>query len=219
MIKKGSFLLLALLVSLPACGPKKGQKADMGKKTKKMAQSDEFSSVNMALADEDDLEIDESMRSFFNDMQEFVSFAEEQGDFEVEAEVQKDEFAWVEADEEQLDTVYFAFDKSKVDADEREKVDTNADRVRKLLAQAKAEDPAAKVVVSGHSCASAGSAAYNMALSEKRAKEVCDQLVAKGIDRKDLQVVGRGNEMLVVKDGDRDEQWANRRVELHVVHS
>lgn len=214
MIKKGSFLLLALLVSLPACGPKKGQKADMGKKNNKMAQTDEFSAVDMELADAE-LELDESMRSFFNDMQEFVNFAEEQGDLEA----QKDEFAWVEANEEQLDTVYFAFDKSKVDADEREKVDSNADRVRKLLAQAKAEDPAAKVVVEGHSCASAGSAAYNMALSEKRAKEVCDQLVSQGVDRKDLQVVGRGNEMLVVRDGDRDEQWANRRVELHVVHS
>jgi len=44
-------------------------------------------------------------------------------------------------------------------------------------------------------------------------------VVADGIDRKDLQIVGRGKEMLVVKDGDRDEQWANRRVELHVVHS
>ena len=82
MVKKGSFLLLALLVSLPGCFGRKDKKADSSKKSKKMAQNGEFSSVNMALAD-GDMEIDESMRSFFNDMEEFVSFAEQNGDFDL----------------------------------------------------------------------------------------------------------------------------------------
>jgi outer membrane protein OmpA-like peptidoglycan-associated protein len=207
MVKKGSFLLLALLVSLPGCFGRKDKKADS--RSKKMAQNGEFSSVNMALADG---EMDESMRSFFNDMEEFVSFAEQNGDFELA------EADGVRADESsKFDTIYFAFDRYKVDANEADKVKEDARRAQEALAKAKEEDASAVLVVDGHSCNSAGTDAYNLALSEKRAKEVADQLVANGVDRSDLKVVGRGTEMMVVQ-GNREEQWANRRVELHVVH-
>lgn len=219
MIKKGSFLLLVLLVSLPACMGRKDKKAESSKKMKN--QSGEFSSVNMALADED-LDIDESMRSFFNDMEEFVSFAEQNGDFDLaEAEGDKlkaGEFAWAN-NESGFETVFFPFDKYKVEEGEREKVKADALKAQEALAKAKELDEKAVLVVDGHSCNSAGSDAYNLALSEKRAKEVADQLVANGVDRSDLKIVGRGTEMLVVKDGSREEQWPNRRVELHVVHS
>ncbi len=66
MIKKGSVLLLALLLSLPGC-QRKDRKME-GRRGREVAhKSDDFKTVNLALADKD-LAVDESMRSFFDDM-------------------------------------------------------------------------------------------------------------------------------------------------------
>ncbi len=115
-------------------------------------------------------------------------------------------------DGKKFETVYFGFNKNKVDKAEREKVAQNIEKVRELVAAG----ATVKIVVEGHACASAGSDAYNLALSEQRAKEVRDQLVAAGISHNQIKIVGRGTGMLVVKDGGREEQWPNRRVEIHV---
>jgi outer membrane protein OmpA-like peptidoglycan-associated protein len=187
-------------------------------------QTDEFNTVNLALAGQgDDLGIDESTRSFFDGMEEFVSFAEDGREFDlVEAQgdraIKRDEFAWQDAAEaKQFETIYFGFNKDKVDKLEKEKVAHNIEKTKQLLADAKSLDSKAKIVVEGHACDSAGSDAYNMSLSERRAKEISDQLVAAGIAREDIKTVGRGSEMRVVKEGNRDEQWPNRRVEIHLI--
>jgi outer membrane protein OmpA-like peptidoglycan-associated protein len=213
MNKKGSALLLiSLLVALPGCWDKdktKKKAPQKQKMTKKMAQGDEFSDVSMPLADADDM-ADDSLKSFFDSMdEEFVAFNDETGE----------DKRWRDAEDNELETVYFAFGKHNVDDEQKEKVELNAEQAKKMLADAQDDDPDAKLIIEGHACASAGSAAYNLALSEKRAKEVADRLASSGISRDDLKVVGRGYEMLVVKEGSRDEQWANRRVELHVVHA
>ena len=217
MNKKGPVLLLiSLLVALPGCWDKdKTKKKDTTQKQKMnkkmMAQRDEFSDVSMPLADADDMDMaDDSLKSFFAGMEdEFVAFNDEAG--ADTAGVQ-----WRDIEGNELETVYFEFGKHHVDEEQNEKVELNAEQAKKILADAKADDSDAKLIVEGHACASAGSAAYNLALSEKRAKEVADRLTADGISREDLRVVGRGYEMLVVQEGSRNEQWANRRVELHV---
>ncbi len=226
MIKKGSVLLLVLLVSLPGCA-RKEKKADQPKKGRQMTQkADAFKSVNLPLAAGEELEIDESMRSFFDDMEEFVSFAQE-GDFNLEAgssagnAIKRDEFAWQDAedDDTKLESIYFGFNKDKVDSAEKEKIEQNIDKAKKMLAEAKVDDTDAILVVEGHACASAGSDAYNMGISERRAKEISDRLVSAGIPRDDIKTVGRGKEMLVIEKGDQAEQWANRRVETHIAFS
>ncbi len=182
--------------------------------SKKMAQGgiqDEFTDVSMPLADADGMDED-SLKKFFSDMEEFVTFNE---DAEFGNKSGK-EFGYADTDEK-LETVYFEFGKHKIDEDQRDKLAYNAQQAKLLLDEAKLDNPNAKLVVDGHACASAGTAAYNLALSEKRAKEVADALAAEGIDREDIKAVGRGTEMLIVKDGDRDAQYINRRVEMHVV--
>ena len=72
-----------------------------------------------------------------------------------------------------------------------------------------------KVVVEGHACNSAGSAKYNMMLSEKRAKKVAAWLKENGFSIKRLHIVGRGCEMPIVSSGSREEQAPNRRVEMY----
>ena len=79
------------------------------------------------------------------------------------------------------------------------------------------------MVIEGHSCHSAGSAVYNLALSEKRAKALADRLVAGGVPSQNIKVVGRGQEVPAVVEGkavtgDRKEQAPNRRDEVRVIH-
>ncbi len=217
MIKQGSMLLVVLLLSLPGCGGSKKVQGERGRKGRMVAKkADDFNTVNLALAEKEGLEVDETTKNFFNEMNEFVSFVESGDDFNLGEDIKKDEFAWKTAGAQPLDTVYFGFNKAKVDHKERKKVARNVDTAKKLLQEA---GPDAQLVVEGHACASAGSDAYNLALSEKRAKEVSDQLVSAGVARDHVKTVGRGNEMLIVKEGGREEQAPNRRVEMHIVRS
>lgn len=201
MIKKELGLLIVFLISLPGCGG--GRKKTSTPKGKKMA----FSRVAMPLADG---EADGSpIRSFFDDdMQDFTAFNREG-----EAG-NPDRYAWLNRTTSGFNVAYFDFDKHSISDAEREKAKLNAQKVKKLVES----DPEVVVVVEGHACASAGDAAYNLALSEKRAKTYANQLKANGVPSDRLKQVGRGKEMLLVKDGNREEQWMNRRVELHPVH-
>lgn len=209
MIKKGSLLLIVLLLSLPGCWQKKDKKAAQPKKAKKMAQvapgksTDEFE-----LADAD-------MESFFSELGEF-DLADADGN---EDALRKEEFAWMDEEDEgsRLNPVYFAFDSADVTSEET--VRSSADKAKQLLAEAQADGFDAKLVVEGYACKSAGSEAYNKALSEKRAQRVAEQLVESGIREEDVEVRGLGTTNLVVEEGSRDEQQPNRRVELHVVYS
>ena len=80
------------------------------------------------------------------------------------------------------------------------------------------------LVIDGHACHSAGSRAYNLALSERRAKVLADLMIEAGIPADCVKIVGRGDEMAALVngkpvDGDREQQWPNRRDEIHVVYS
>jgi OOP family OmpA-OmpF porin len=79
-----------------------------------------------------------------------------------------------------------------------------------LVAQLMKETPEIKVRVEGHTDA-AGSARYNLALSEKRAFSVADYIVKQGVDPSRLELVGKGmTEPLTSNKYDP----ANRRVQF-----
>ncbi|HEY1059959.1 MAG TPA: OmpA family protein [Limnobacter sp.] len=67
------------------------------------------------------------------------------------------------------------------------------------------------IVVTGHADAS-GEAAFNLALSEERAKAVKNYLVAKGVSPGLLSIEGKGAQQLA--DVDNPFSSANRRVEI-----
>lgn len=198
-----SLLLLALIAGLPGCGGSKKDKAMT--KGQQMAQADADEMAVAANLSDDEL------ADFFAGMEEFAALSDE------ELERVADEFAWVDADD--LEPVYFEFAKTDVDEGQVEKLAYDVERAKQLLEDVRAEDADAKLVVEGHACASAGSAERNLAYSKKRAEVVAEALVNAGVDRDALRVVGRGNEMLVVEDGDKEQQWPNRRVELHVLRA
>ena len=104
----------------------------------------------------------------------------------------------------------FAFDSAKLDPADKIKLDT-------IVARLRNEAPSARLSVTGHTD-SVGSDAYNLKLSEKRAKSVADYLVASGIPADSVPSVGGAGESQPVADNKTAEGRAlNRRVEI-VIH-
>jgi outer membrane protein OmpA-like peptidoglycan-associated protein len=89
---------------------------------------------------------------------------------------------------------------------------------QRVIAQA-AEDyrlgGAPQITVTGYTD-SAGSAAYNLQLSEQRAAVVADQLERNGVPAPSIVTVGRGEEDLLVPTADGVREPRNRRVEIVV---
>lgn len=104
----------------------------------------------------------------------------------------------------------FAFDSAKLDPADKAKLDT-------IVARLRNEAPSARLSVTGHTD-SVGSDAYNLKLSEKRAKSVADYLVTSGIPADSVLSVGGAGESQPVADNKTAEGRAlNRRVEI-VIH-
>ncbi|MBA3954253.1 OmpA family protein [Candidatus Dependentiae bacterium] len=108
-----------------------------------------------------------------------------------------------------LKRIYYDFDQYDVRPDQEGALKHNLQIARKLA------DKGLVLVVEGHACNSAGSSAYNMMLSEKRAQALADYLVSNGVDESQLRVVGRGSELCIIPSGTRQQQAPNRRVEVY----
>ena len=101
--------------------------------------------------------------------------------------------------------VFFDFDRSNI-------TPTASETIRKAAADAKAGQKT-RVGVTGHADR-AGSDAYNMALSLRRANAVKDELVRNGIPATAIAVVGRGESQPLVQTADGVREPQNRRVEI-----
>ena len=101
------------------------------------------------------------------------------------------------------DKVYFDFDKSILDADDK----TLLEQYLPLIKRAKI------VRLEGH-CDERGTREYNLALGERRALEVRDFLIVKGVSGKKIRVVSFGEEK-PVRNASNEKAWSeNRRVEI-----
>lgn len=103
--------------------------------------------------------------------------------------------------------VYFEFDKSDLTADAQAVVSAAADYAK--------TGNAARIVVVGHADTS-GSAAYNIRLSERRAKTVADALVGQGVDGSKLAVDWKGESQPAVATGDGVKEPLNRRSTIDI---
>src|SRR5579884_3938726 len=99
----------------------------------------------------------------------------------------------------------FDFNKATLRPEGRRKVD-EAIRVLK-------ENPGMHVNVDGYTD-SIGSDAYNLKLSERRARAVADYMIAQGIDRSRLAVRGFGKAHPVASNDTAEGRARNRRVEI-----
>lgn len=102
--------------------------------------------------------------------------------------------------------VHFAYDDATVRPEDTAALDRFAGVVQKHY-------PGARITVEGFADP-AGSARYNLALSERRAQAVRDYVSSKGVDPSLVNAVGYGETRLVRRDAARDMPGAelNRRV-------
>lgn len=99
--------------------------------------------------------------------------------------------------------VHFGFDSSTISDSALQDIDYNAEMLR--------NNPDVKIQLEGH-CDERGTAEYNMALGNTRARSVKDALVAAGIPADRLTTISYGEE-LPVNQGHDESAWAeNRRV-------
>jgi OOP family OmpA-OmpF porin len=103
--------------------------------------------------------------------------------------------------------VYFAFNKDSLTADAQKVVQQAAEYAR--------TGSPTKIEVVGYTD-TAGSAPYNLLLSERRAKAVAKALVAAGVKASLLQVDWKGEKELAVPTGDGVKQPLNRRATIGI---
>ena len=108
-----------------------------------------------------------------------------------------------------LETVYFDFDKSDLRQDARDVLSKNAETILKSLA-------GAKIRIEGN-CDERGSAEYNLALGERRAKSAQSYLTTLGVKAANLSIISYGKEKPAVNGSD-EAAWAkNRRDDFVIV--
>jgi len=103
--------------------------------------------------------------------------------------------------------VYFPFDQYVLTPEAQTVVQQAADYAR--------SGNATRVVVVGHADTS-GSAAYNVRLSERRAKAVADALVGLGVAQTNLAVDWKGESQPAVATGDGVKEPLNRRATIGI---
>ena len=208
MKTKGYIFLLTLLVSVGGCGKKK-----KGIEIKKHTSTH----VDIPVADE-------GIRHFFEE--DINEFTLDEAGLANKIDAASDEFAWENIDQagQNFKVVYFDFDRFAIKEDQQGAVEYDFAKIKNSLDEAAKKNVNPVVVIEGHACHSAGSAVYNLAISEKRAKVLRDELVAHGIAPEHIKIVGRGKEVPAIVNGkvvtgDRSAQWANRRDEVRVIFS
>lgn len=106
-----------------------------------------------------------------------------------------------------LKPVYFDYDKYGLTPEVQEIIKYNAD----ILSRA----PYFKVVCEGH-CDERGTAEYNLALGDRRARAVMDYMAMLGVQADRMSIVSYGSE-LPVDPSHNEAAWAkNRRVNFRV---
>ena len=107
-----------------------------------------------------------------------------------------------------FESIYFDFDKADLSGADRKALAKNAD----VMLKAK---PGAKVRIEGN-CDERGSAEYNLALGERRAKSALQYLITLGVPAERLTAVSYGKEHPAVTGHD-EAAWAKNRRDDFIV--
>ncbi len=207
--KKFLFLSVILLTVFGGC--KKNQKSDSDKSHfSKSSKAKHGKKSTTQAADAFDLDAD-AMKSFALDDQ----ISKHATDRSVSKSAENPMFSWenlnAEESKHQFKTIYFDFDKDVITPAQHAALQYDTQEAKKMIKQGKI------IVIEGHACHSAGSAIYNLALSERRARYVAQKFAEADIDASSIKIAPRGQEMPVRKGGSKSEQWVNRRVEIYAI--
>jgi outer membrane protein OmpA-like peptidoglycan-associated protein len=106
-----------------------------------------------------------------------------------------------------FEDVYFDFDRSSLRPDALRLLD---DAVTKLQA-----NPGKNLIIEGHTC-NIGTAEYNLALGERRARSVVDYLSSRGVSASRLEIRSYGEERPKFDNAREETRRLNRRAALVV---
>lgn len=143
------------------------------------------------------------------DMEEFRIQEEERRKAEAEREESERREADLDQEARQIlqQRIHYAFDSYELRSEAREILREKAD-----LLQEKSD---LQMVIEGH-CDERGTAEYNLALGERRARAAYEFLVLLGVDADRLSIISYGEEQ-PLEEGSSEEVWAqNRRAEFKV---
>jgi peptidoglycan-associated lipoprotein len=104
--------------------------------------------------------------------------------------------------------VYFEFDSSKITGEQVQRIETNADFIKK--------NPALKIRIEGN-CDPRGTQEYNLALGERRAQSAKSYLGNLGVNVDQLTTVSFGEEKLLLFGHDEISWAQNRRDDFVIV--
>lgn len=142
------------------------------------------------------------------DMDEFRISEEERrkARAEQEEEREKEQKALDQETKQKLqERIHFAFDSYDLSSEARETLRKKAELLQKMSDL--------QMVIEGH-CDERGTAEYNLALGERRARAAYEFLVLLGVDADRLSIISYGEERPLV-EGSNEEAWAkNRRAEF-----
>jgi outer membrane protein OmpA-like peptidoglycan-associated protein len=195
MIRKSPLLLsAALLLALPGCWKSKKNEVEPRR-------------------DQEGI-VAEGTISIFDEQENAFVLEDSKSPFTPEGSIRvvENESLW-EKQQELFEPIYFEFDQYRIQSDQGAILNRTLQQIQNALTQGDV------LVIEGHACNSAGSAAYNVMLSEKRAVEVKKYFVKHGFNEKQIKTVGRGFEMRKVPSGNREQQAPNRRVEFYFVRA
>lgn len=223
-MKKLALLVLILIVGLPGCGKKKESSSSTVRKNtieKYVQVGDNMDLIEEDADDEEDEdEENEDIEDYLEglDLDDFDDLDTEDDNIDFMIEDTDEAFNWIDAQtDDEFKKLYFSFNHYGIREDQKAALNHDIDQVKQLVAEA---DSAAQptIVFEGHACQE-GTPAYNLALSERRAKNVADLFVAAGLDRSIMKVVGRGQECPEVSASSREGRAPNRRVEVRVIYT
>ena len=209
MKKYIQLFLCLLIITTAGCGKKKNT---MSKNNKPVAKQNQIKSSKKTT-------FDENLQAFALDDDSLHNFAHDTKSTPEEVAPASHKpnaiFQWQDATVDQskqdFKTIYFEFDKYNITKAQQANLEADIEYAKKMI------DLGKVIVIEGHACDSAGSAVYNMTLSEKRAKFIATKFIEAGVDKANIKIAARGQEMPVHKGGNRHEQAVNRRVEVYAI--
>jgi len=212
LMNKQFLMTLAIIMLVPGCFLNKNKKSQQPSSARET-----FTDVDIPTSKDGVQDFfDEDIEQLMLEDQPFALAAEDEGDY-----------AWIEEGANAkyaFRKVYFDYDQSVIKSNQKEAIEHNASRMKELIGSEAKEGKHYKFVINGNSDSIFGQGhdMYNRILSEQRAKELKDRLVAAGVPADRIGIMGRGSDVPEIVDGkvvagNIDQQALNRRDEIQII--
>jgi outer membrane protein OmpA-like peptidoglycan-associated protein len=208
--KNLSFFLIAFLF-LPGCFSSKKNVTEVQKKNKKIVLSDKAKGIPLSDKKDEGKFFDSGVEAFVlgeDDVDEDLRQFAQKEMVLAQADIQAQSPEWkVDAgfNSQDFEPIYFSFDSHSIREDQKPILEYD-------VKQAKQAASKGAIAVTGHSDSHFISEVYNIAKSEKRARQVAKKIEQAGIPKERIKIIGYGDKQKAINTTEKEEK--NRRVEL-----